>query len=66
MYMIGHEKSKRHYTKEGKLQSIIMDGLKDFLEMFQKQKKGRRSLENQHVYDAIMAAINSGELTNKN
>ena len=70
MVMGDGDKSNKYYSKEGKLQSIVMDGLEDFLGMLQYPRgegyKGgcRRLLENQNAYDAIMAAINSNEMTN--
>ena len=56
-------------SKEGRLNSVLMDGLRNFLGMFHRPRGegdkggGRRTLEDQNVYDAIMAAINTKELT---
>ena len=52
-------------SKEGRLHLLVMDGLRNFLGMFHSRRGGkgggRRSLEDQNVFDAIMAAINTKE-----
>ena len=69
MCVIGGEKSNRNSLKEGRLQLIIMDGLRNFLAMFQSsvgkggKRGGRQSLENQNVFDVIMTVTNTEELT---
>ena len=56
-------------SKEGQLHSMVMERLRNLLGMFGSSRgrgSGRRSLENQNVFDAIMTAINIKELTSAN
>ena len=66
MGIIDGDSTSKNMSKEGQLHLIVMDGLRNFLGMFQSSSSkggGRQSLENQNVYDAIMATINTKELT---
>lgn len=63
MEVIDGDASNKNRSKEGKLQGMVMDGLKNFLGMFNSGGRGKRSIEDQNIYDAIMAAINTKELT---
>ena len=65
MDIIDGDVLNKNRSKEGKVNGMVMDGLRDFLGMFSSSTKGggRRSLEDQNVFDAIMAAINTKELT---
>ena len=59
----------KYSTKEEQLQVLVMDGMKGFFAMFHRNRGeedkggGRRTIEDQNAYDAVMAAINSNELT---
>jgi len=59
MEVIDGDASNKNRSKEGKLQGMVMDGLKNFLGMFNSGGHGKRSIEDQNIYDAIMAAINT-------
>ena len=56
-------------SKGERLNAHIVDGLRDFLGMFWRthgqgdKVGGRISLEDQNVYDMVMTALNSGNLT---
>jgi len=62
-------KTGKYSTKEERLQSLVMGGLRDFFAMFHRPRSednkggGRRSLEDQNAYDAILTALNSNYLT---
>ena len=62
-------KTGKYSTKEERLQSLVMGGLRDFFAMFHRPRSednkggGRRSLEDQNAYDAILTALNSNDLT---
>ena len=62
-------KSDRYLSKDENLSALIVDGLKGFVGMFHRKRGdgdkggGRRSTEDQNVYDAVMAALASGDLT---
>ena len=57
--------------KEEKVQSPIFNGLRNFLEMFRHTyEEGhlggrRRTVEDHNTYDAVMSALNDGELTSE-
>ena len=66
MGIIDRDVTNKNRSKEGKLNGMVMDGLRDFLGMFRSTSSkggGRRTLEDQNVFDAIMAAINTKEFT---
>jgi hypothetical protein len=58
-----------YLSKEERLNGAVIDGLRNFLSMFRRRRQGesrgggRRQLEDQNAYDAVMAALNSGDLT---
>ena len=58
----------KFFSKGEKLSAIVMDSLKDFFEMFDRQRGGkdkgggRRTLESQNVYDAVMTSLVSEKL----
>ena len=63
--------NKIYLSKEERLSSFIVEGVKDFLGMFRRNQGiddkggGRRSLEDQNAYDAVMASIMSGDLNSE-
>ena len=63
------DKPNKKKSKERRLNSVLTNGLKNFLGMFHRPRVdgdnggGHQTLEDQNVYDAIMAAINTKELT---
>ena len=66
MGIIDGNVANKNRSKEGKLNVMVMSGLREFLGMFRSTSSkggGRRTLEDQNVFDAIMAAINTKELT---
>ncbi len=62
-------RSNRKLSKQERLNVMIIDSLKNFLGLFQRSRGdkdkggGRRTSEDQNAYDAVLAALNSGELT---
>ena len=66
MGIIDSDIANKKKSKEDKLNGMVMDGLGDFLGMFcstSSKGGGRRTLEDQNVFDAIMAAINTKGFT---
>ena len=59
----------KYSTKDEQLQSIVTSSIQEFFTMFHRPRSeedkggGRRSLEDQNAYDAVMTALNSNELT---
>ena len=66
MCIINGDNTSKDMPNEGQLHLMVMDGLKLVLGMLSSSRgKGgaRRSPEDQNAFDAIMAAINTKELT---
>ena len=65
----GNSLSKFYFTKEEQLSALVIDGVRDFLGMFRRTRGfgekggGRRKLEDQNAYDAVVSALVSGDLT---
>ncbi len=60
---LNSEHSLSYYSKEEKMNALIVKSLRGFLEMFQRVGGGRRSNEDQNAYDSVMAALNNNDLT---
>ncbi len=54
--------STLYISKEDKLNAVVVKSLREFLAMFN-SRVGRRSNEDQNAYDAVMAALNNGNMT---
>ena len=65
----GNGRSKIYFTKEEQLNALVINGVRDFLGMFRRTRGnrekggGRRKLEDQNTYDAVVLALVSGDLT---
>ena len=59
----------KYSTKEEQLQSLVLNGIKDFFAMFHQTRGeedkggGQRTIEDQNAYNAVMTTLNSNELT---
>lgn len=57
-----------YYSKDEKFATLVVNGVREFLGMFQRTRGngdkggGRRKLEDQNAYDAVMASLMSGGL----
>ena len=66
--MAATDATKNYLSKDEKLSAIVMDSLKEFLGMFARKRGeadkggGRRNVEDQNAYDAVMASLISEEL----
>ena len=67
--MIVTDDSSAYFSKQEKINATIVKNLTRFLGMFCRCRQdgdkggGRRTLENQNVYDAVLTALISGDLT---
>ena len=52
-------------SKRDRLDSIVVDRLRGFLAMLKGKGKGRRKVEDQNAYSAVIAAVSGGEITSE-
>lgn len=53
---------ERYTSKEDKFNRTMRSALKGFLDIFGRKNRGRRSAEDQNAFDAVLAALNGGDI----